>query len=171
MKSWRWLCLSLILWGLPADANCPAFSRRPTVQQPSLNDYRFKTESDGVAESFTLSNRTAVKILQQGCQSYELIFQFDTYGLQAPEDVVYWYQKSLILLEEVLRMSQPILNMRLGLQALRAYLGDRQQHPKKYGHPLPYGVREQVALVGVTLLEPRRYRLEVRFRYQPQPAL
>lgn len=168
MKPWRGVGVSLILWGLPAYADCVTFSRRPLILNPSLSDYQFKTESDGVTESFTLGNRTAVKILQRGCQQYELIYQFEAYGLQGPENVVYWYQKSLVLLEDALRMSQPLLNTRLGLQALRAYLGDRQQQPKKYGQSLSYGVREDVALVGVTLLESRRYRLEVRFRYQPK---
>lgn len=167
MKRWFLAALLGCWWHLPVQAECRSFSYRPLVQNPYISDYKFTKEADGALETFTMSNRTAVTVRQHGCQTYALTYQFDTAGIKDPADVIYWYQKSLALLEEALRLSQPSLNLRQGMLAVRGYLGDRHKQPKMYGLFLAYGKQETVVIESVESLEHRRFRLKITFTSAP----
>ena len=120
-------------------------------------------------ETVNFKNGGKLVIENGGCENFTLIFRFETGRFSGkPNDVKFWYQKAIQLMQEIQSGIKAPVAIRKGVKALNSYL-QKTLHPK-FNQEIDFGgreIRDVTSLIGVKKLSQKNYKIELFFTTGP----
>lgn len=172
------------------DAECTRSKIGPVVNKNIFSNYTFNLDTYVVSsigfnedlyllsgiESFTLENGDKVTIHNQGCESYGLIFNFETSHFDGDtSDLKYWFKSAATLMGQVspgINKDVP-LEIDQGIKYLSKLVDSQKEkvyEPLEFDNYMKYSgdeIAETVAVTNVSKLPNGHYSVEVVFSVGP----